>query len=101
MEESKTSPYREAAKFIVAKLADNDDSTIISQKILEKVLKPMLKGYIAEEIRLEIDLNEDWFTQDYNANELLNELAEYFEIIEFIASKMFQQKLIKKAYEFK
>jgi hypothetical protein len=89
MVESMTSPYKQAAKFIVAKLEDNDDQTLISKKILEKVLKPLLKDYIGEAIRSEYKLKEDWFTQDYNAEELTNELEEYFEMIEFSASKSF------------
>jgi hypothetical protein len=62
MVESVTSLYKQAAKFIVEKLADNDDQTLISQKILERVLKPLLKDYIAEGIRSEYKLKEDWFT---------------------------------------
>ena len=57
MVESLTSPYKEAAKFIVTKLADNDDSTFISQKIAEVVLKPLLEGHIGEDIRIEYTLN--------------------------------------------
>jgi hypothetical protein len=62
MVESMTLPHKQAANFIVAKLADNDDRTLVSQKILQTVLKPLLKGYIAEDIRSEYKLKEDWFT---------------------------------------
>ncbi len=63
----------------------------------------MFNGYIGEEIRSTptFKFKEHWFTQDHKAEDLIKELDEYFEMIDFTASKLFKQKLIEKAYEFK
>jgi hypothetical protein len=46
----------------VAKLADNDDSTIISQKIAEAVLKPLLEEYISPPWKKIFKFKDEWFT---------------------------------------
>ena len=72
MEQSQTP--REAAKFIVTNIADDDDETNISQKIAEVVLKPLLEGYISDKMKEKFKFEVDWFTKDYKAAELLDEL---------------------------
>jgi hypothetical protein len=63
-EESKTSPFRETAQFIVTNIADDHDSTFISQKIVEVVLKPLLEDYISPAMKKAFKFKEEWFNSD-------------------------------------
>ena len=61
-EESKTSPYKETAKFIVTNIADDYDSTFISKKMTETVLKPLLEDFISSAMKQAYKFKQEWFT---------------------------------------
>ena len=48
---------------------------------MQTVLKPLLEDYISSAMKRAFIFKEEWFTQDYNSEELFNELADYFQKI--------------------
>jgi hypothetical protein len=61
-EELKMSLCLEAAEFIVSNIADDDESTFISKKILKDVLKPLLETYVSSGMKEAFTFKEEWFT---------------------------------------
>ena len=59
-------------------IKDDDDSSRISRHIAEEVLKPLLLEFISPPIIKAYGLQEYWFTEDINTNELFAELENYF-----------------------
>jgi hypothetical protein len=48
----------------VTNIADDHDSSFISQKMVEEVLKPLLEDFVSAGMKKAFKFKEEWFTSD-------------------------------------